>query len=212
MSRQEIQRYFQNNALEPEGERPIHPHDTAIANFYADQPIGMRKILEISAGKGRVAEIVKSKSPQAVMVGIDFAEAALAVALHKHRLDQAMCFDLTARNIPASDQSMDGVYSMRTSQYFNYMEQQHVLRQVRRVLKQSGWFLSSNLIIADNTASQVIDDMQQSNTHIKSLMTYDQWITLYRQAGFRIDQTKTESSIIPSANTNLSIELFHAKI
>lgn len=213
----DIKSYFANNAREPEGHRAPHSHDLEIARFCSmtfNHIVGTDipyppKVIDLCAGKGRVSELVKAEVPQAEITGIDFVEEALEIALSKGHIDLAATVDLTSGVLPQADNSVDGIFCMRGSQYFTADEIGDIATEAHRVLRQGGFFLCSNLIKKPDTTDAETESIMSTNPHIRALLKYEEWQEIHSQAGFRMGSDLTKQSVIPSSNTALEVGLFY---
>jgi malonyl-CoA O-methyltransferase len=101
-----------------------------------------RVVLDLGAGTGRVTRELKRRYPRALVIALDIAPGMLREARRHQGLWRRfarVCAD--ALRLPLTAASVDLVYSSLVLQWCEPLEQ--ALREVRRVLKPSGFFAFS---------------------------------------------------------------------
>lgn len=91
-------------------------------------------VLDIGCGPGHLAKVIKKQGTKIEIHGIDFSRVAIENA--KKFLDKCWQVNLDIEDIPVNSNSYDAVICLEVLEHV--FDVDHVLREIRRVLKPSG--------------------------------------------------------------------------
>lgn len=96
-------------------------------------------VLDIGCGPGHLAKVIKKQGTKIEIHGIDFSKVAIENA--KKFLDKCWQVNLDVEDIPVNSNSYDAVICLEVLEHVYDVD--HVIREIRRVLKSSGWAMLS---------------------------------------------------------------------
>ena len=146
------------------------------------------KVLEVSSGRGGGSYYIKRYLEPKTMVGVDFSEKAVAFCNKSYFVEGLSFVTGNAEFLPFEDNSFDVVVNVESSHCYGSMDA--FLMQVRRVLRQGGYFLYAdfrgkrkidilhkqlyysgmNLIKVTNITPNVIEALNLDNERKKALI------------------------------------------
>ncbi|MFQ5989312.1 MAG: class I SAM-dependent methyltransferase, partial [Candidatus Methylomirabilales bacterium] len=101
------------------------------------------KVLEVGSGRGGGSYYITRYLGPKTVVGVDFSEKAVAFCNHNYSLDGLSFVTADAELLPFEDNSFDVVVNIESSHCYGSMDA--FLREVKRVLRQDGYFLYADL-------------------------------------------------------------------
>lgn len=104
-------------------------------------------LLEVSSGRGGGSYYIKRYLGPKRVVGVDFSEHAVAFCRANYSLDGLSFVAGDAESLPFEDQSFDAVVNVEASHCYGSMDA--FLAQVKRVLRNDGYFLYADLRAKD---------------------------------------------------------------
>ena len=96
-------------------------------------------VLEVSSGRGGGSYYIKRYLEPKTMVGVDFSEKAVAFCNKSYSIEGLSFVTGNAEFLPFEDNSFDVVVNVESSHCYGSMDA--FLMQVRRVLREGGYFL-----------------------------------------------------------------------
>lgn len=115
--------------------RPQNRYKIALQRLVKAEP---QNWIDVGAGNGYLASIVKPVLSNVNITGIDFVEEALSTA---DSIDVKHVVDLDMDGIPSDDESFDYVTCLEVLEHVIYPDK--LLSEIRRILKPGGSFLIS---------------------------------------------------------------------
>lgn len=102
-----------------------------------------RKVLEVGSGRGGGSYYIARYLGPKTVVGVDFSEKAVAFCNQNYFLDRLSFVTADAERLPFEDNSFDIVLNIESSHCYGSMDA--FLMEVKRVLRQHGYFLYADL-------------------------------------------------------------------
>lgn len=112
------------------------------------------KVLEVGSGRGGGSYYIKRYLKPKTMVGVDFSAKAVAFCNKIYSVEGLSFVTGNAEFLPFDDNSFDVIVNVESSHCYGSMDA--FLKQVKRVLRQGGYFL-----YADFRSQQKIDILQK---------------------------------------------------
>ncbi len=113
------------------------PRTRIAANWIKDMK--PKILLDIGCGPGHLAKTIRESISQIEIHGIDFSRVAIEHA--KTTLDECWCLNLDTDDIPAGRDSYDAIVCLEVLEHV--YDADHILHEIRRVLKPNGRILIS---------------------------------------------------------------------
>jgi len=168
----------------------------AIASQLAQQLQGVlahQRILDVGTGTGYLAQQIQNSYPQAMVIGIDFAEGMMHKAFDKDRQLRWLAAD--AKYLPFKKQGFDWVVSNLAYQWVNDLPR--AFSEAHRVLVKEGRFVASlfgqqtcnELFVALSSTGVITDELN------RLLSVHDVQESM-NQAGFSAGKIDSEKVVI----------------
>lgn len=149
-------------------------------------PKGNEVTLDVGTGTGHLADVLVTKIPEGVVIGVDESDAMLRVAREKavkRGLHNYYPFKARAEDIPFRDGYFDLAYCVRAMHHFD--DPLRALKEVHRLLKANGNFLLCEpLGPRDEGLRQVLTEAFQAAHPDHKFFSGDQIDSLIKEAGF----------------------------
>lgn len=120
-------------------------------------------VLEIGSGRGGGASYIKRYLKPKTLIGVDFSDKAIEFCKQVHDVDGLSFIKGDAESLPFDAESFDAVINIESSHCYGSMED--FLANVKRVLRQDGYFLYADLRNR-NDVSVLQRQMEQSGMKI----------------------------------------------
>jgi len=152
-------------------------------------------ILDVGCGGGRTVNKLAASATQGKVYGVDFSEAAVAVATKTNRQWIAMgrveIREGSVSHLPFADETFDFVTAVET--HFWWPDLQHDMREVLRVLKPDGTLaIIAEIYRGANTKPAELAEKYLPLSGMK-LLTVSEHRDLFRNAGYTDVQIIEES-------------------
>jgi ubiquinone/menaquinone biosynthesis C-methylase UbiE len=145
-------------------------------------------VLEVGSGRGGGADYIKRSLKPRKMVGVDFSENAVAFC-NQNYVVNGLSFQIgNAESLPFADNSFDVVINVESSHCYGSMDA--FLGQVRRVLREGGYFL-----FADFRSKESIDILRETLHESGLTLIRETDITANIVEALRLDNERKTSLI-----------------
>lgn len=141
------------------GYAPLDPHAEKLKLDDADEPnrysiqlyhhvanaVNLKDldVLEVGSGRGGGSYYIKCYLEPKTVVGVDYSEKAVAFCNDSYSIDGLSFITGDAESLPFEDNSFDVVVNVESSHCYGSMDA--FLMEVKRVLRQGGYFLYADL-------------------------------------------------------------------
>lgn len=162
-------------------------------------------ILDVGCGTGQTAAYLATHF-QANVTGIDINPIMIGKARHRMKKTR-LPVNIIQGSIVQTALSNESFDLILAESVLAFVDQQHALQEIYRLLKRGGRFIAIEFTIPELLPSQQVEDIQQFYGFNALLMKKD-WVVLLQQAGFhniRIQKNKSISSK-PEFNFSKDIE------
>ncbi len=155
---------------------------------YARQFVNGKSVLDLAAGEGYGANLLAASARQ--VIGIDLDASAVGHASAKYRAANLQFIVGSITEIPAADESFDVVTCFEAVEHIQ--DQTDLLREVKRVLKPHGLFISST----PNKPEYQVDEANPYHVKELSPEEFDTLLrTQFRNVQFVGQRIHTQSSM-----------------
>lgn len=145
------------------------------------------KLLEIGCGSGRDASFMTKNNFD--VTAIDGSKNMIEEAKKIHPELSVKLFHKTLPNDLEFDKKFDGVYSIATLMHLSKNDLEQTILKIYHLLTQNGKFLMSVSLFRDDIDENGFDDKGR----FFLVLSFDEWINLLENIGFKIIETKTNS-------------------
>jgi arsenite methyltransferase len=163
------------------GHRPVGEQAIALMNI----PDNAR-VLDVGCGSGWASLLMAEKAASGKVVGIDISDEMVELARQSSRdLGNVEFRVASAESLPFTDREFTHAFSMESLYYYENMLA--ALKEIFRALDRSGQFVSVVDLYQENRPShQWIEELKVP----VQLLSTDQYVSLFEQAGFVNVQTR----------------------
>lgn len=145
-------------------------------------------VLEVGSGRGGGADYIKRYLKPKTMVGVDFSENAVAFC-NQNYVVNGLSFEIgNAESLPFTDNSFDVVINVESSHCYGSMDA--FLGQVKRVLREDGYFL-----FADFRSKENIDVLREKLHNSGLTLIKETCITLNIVEALNLDNERKTTLI-----------------
>lgn len=138
------------------------------------------QVLDVGCGSGWASRLLAEKAHAGRVVGIDISDEMIRVATEQSTAFPNVTFQVaSAESLPFESGEFTDVFSMESLYY--YVDMNRALREIHRVLKTSGLFVTVVDLYLENEASH--QWIEQLRVPVQLLSTA-QYISLFAGAGF----------------------------
>lgn len=127
-SKEHWREYWRGREKRPFSSIGWKEHPDLVEFFHKHLPKGRKRVIEIGAGPGGLAALLKRKNPKIEIFGVD-------IHVPKKRLEGAQYVESRAEKLPFKDETFDAAYSSLTLIHANIEE---ATKELWRVLKPGG--------------------------------------------------------------------------
>lgn len=145
------------------------------------------KLLEIGCGSGRDASFMTKNNFD--VTAIDGSKNMIEEATKIHPELSSKLFHKTLPNDLEFDKKFDGIYSVATLMHLSENDLKNTFLKIYNLLNQNGKFLMSVSLFRDDIDKNGFDDKGR----FFLVLSFDEWINLLENIGFKILDTKTNS-------------------
>ncbi|UCG78187.1 MAG: class I SAM-dependent methyltransferase [Nitrospirota bacterium] len=157
-----------NNAIAEENESAHKVQRSAIKRILNDLMISGKNVLEYGCGIGRWVSLFERYGVE--WHGVDISKEMIETARQEHPKAELKLVD---EKIPYPDNSMDLVYSVTVIHHNRYPDQEKILGEIHRVLREDGHFI-------------MLEDLGEGEGYNMFPRTRDSWIDIARGNGFEL--------------------------
>lgn len=144
-------------------------------------------LLEIGCGSGRDASFMTKNNFD--VTAIDGSKNMIEEAKKIHPELSEKLFYKTLPNDLEFDKTFDGIYSVATLMHLSKNDLEKTISKIYDLLNQNGKFLMSVSLFRDDINENGFDDKGR----FFLVLSFDEWIILLENVGFKILDTKTNS-------------------
>jgi ubiquinone/menaquinone biosynthesis C-methylase UbiE len=157
------------------GHRPVGEQAIALMSIPGDA-----RVLDVGCGSGWATRLMAEKARSGRVVGIDIADEMIRLAGESSRSFSNVEFQLaSAERIPFRDAEFTHAFSMESLYY--YVDIPGALREIKRVLKPGGLFVTVVDLYQENLPShQWVDQLKVP----VQLLSSKEYRSLFERAGF----------------------------
>lgn len=162
-----------------QGHRPVGEQAIELMKIAADA-----RVLDVGCGSGWASRLMAAKATSGHVVGIDISDEMVALAKESSKQFSNASFEVaSAEKLPFSDGEFSDAFSMESLYY--YADMLTALREIKRVLKPGGQFVTVVDLYQENEPSH--QWVEQLKVPVQLLST-EQYVSLFEDAGF-VDAT-----------------------
>ncbi|HEY6232359.1 MAG TPA: class I SAM-dependent methyltransferase [Pyrinomonadaceae bacterium] len=157
------------------GHRPIGEQAIELMRLSSDA-----HVLDIGCGSGWAVRLMAEKARNGRVVGIDISDEMIRLARETSASFSNVEFQVaSAEKLPFVDNNFTDAFSMESLYYYGDMAA--ALREIRRVLKPGGQFVTVVDLYQENVASH--QWVEQLNVPVQ-LLSSEQYVSLFEGTGF----------------------------
>jgi ubiquinone/menaquinone biosynthesis C-methylase UbiE len=158
-----------------QGHRPVGEQAIELMSIAPDA-----RVLDVGCGSGWASRLMASQAKAGHVVGIDISDEMIAVAKEASTEFSNIIFQVaSAEKLPFADAEFSDAFSMESLYY--YADMLAALREIRRVLKPGGQFVTVVDLYQENEPSH--QWVAQLKVTVQLLNT-EQYVSLFADAGF----------------------------
>ena len=157
------------------GHRPIGEQAIELMGLYPDA-----HVLDLGCGSGWATRLMAEKARNGRVVGVDISDEMIKLARETSTSFSNVEFQVaSAEQLPFADDEFTDAFSMESLYYYGDIAA--ALREIRRVLKRGGQFVTVVDLYEENVASH--QWIEQLKVPVQ-LLSSEQYVSLFKSAGF----------------------------
>lgn len=192
--------FFNEWADQGKGASMARGHAVLVEEILTQAPPEGNRVLDVGCGIGKLLEQA-SRQGAVGLAGIDVADHMIEIA--KTALPEADMKTGSVEALPWTTETFDKVYSVEAMYYFSELAK--TLKEINRVLKPGGQFISAIEYYEENEGSQIWAEELPMHVH---LLSENAWKQEFEKAGFKTVTTARIKRETPKPETEFNASPF----